>query len=189
MSSALSPRFSPDGAVLVFLSAHAAVDSGVHASTNSLHMAPWPPEGVLPSPGGAHMDLEREVGEDGEATPLLTPTMDLAIQTVVRGPQTSNLKPQTLNLKPQTRRWTGVTRVRFRVPVFCAQIDVVPRAEEVGGFPGLYCSKLAPQPWLADNRTVLLTTYWRSTTAIIAAHVERYEGGQESVGLVAGGRG
>ena len=54
------------------------------------------------------------------------------------------------------------------------QIDVVPRAEEVGGFPGLYCSNMTPHPWLADNRTLLLTTYWRSTTAIIAAHVERY---------------
>ena len=66
--------------------------------------------------------------------------------------------------------------MRSRLPSPCAQIDVVPLAEEVGGFPGLYCSTMTAHPWLADNRTVLLTTSWRSTTAIIAAHVERYEG-------------
>ena len=72
--------------MLVFLSAHAAVDSGAHSSTTSLHMAPWPAGGVLPSPGGADMDLEREEGEEGETIP--TPTVDLGIQTVVWGAHT-----------------------------------------------------------------------------------------------------
>lgn len=34
--------YSPDGSTLVFLSAHAAVDSGTHNATNSLHTITWP---------------------------------------------------------------------------------------------------------------------------------------------------
>ncbi|XP_061348991.1 acylamino-acid-releasing enzyme-like isoform X2 [Gastrolobium bilobum] len=41
ISSALFPRFSPDGKFLVFLSARSAVDSGVHNATNSLHRIDW----------------------------------------------------------------------------------------------------------------------------------------------------
>ncbi|CAM6101899.1 unnamed protein product [Calypogeia fissa] len=46
ISSALTPRFSPDGKLLVFLSAKAAVDSGAHSATNSLHAISWPAGGV-----------------------------------------------------------------------------------------------------------------------------------------------
>ncbi|KAL5066857.1 hypothetical protein RYX36_017744 [Vicia faba] len=42
ISSALFPRFSPNGEFLVFLSAKSAVDSGVHNATNSLHRIDWP---------------------------------------------------------------------------------------------------------------------------------------------------
>eukprot|EP00249_Psilotum_nudum_P023449 c28878_g1_i1 orf=28-2523(+) len=42
ISSAFSPCFSPDGKLLVFLSAKAAVDSGAHCATNSLHYLEWP---------------------------------------------------------------------------------------------------------------------------------------------------
>ncbi|XP_024366929.1 acylamino-acid-releasing enzyme 1 isoform X1 [Physcomitrium patens] len=42
VSSAFSPRFSPDGKKLVFLSAEAAVKSGAHNATNSLHLIDWP---------------------------------------------------------------------------------------------------------------------------------------------------
>ena len=52
------------------------------------------------------------------------------------------------------------------------QIDVVPRSDDPGGFPGLYCGSITANPWLTDNRTLLLTTAWRSTQAIIAVHVE-----------------
>lgn len=41
---------SPDGKMLVFLSSQAAVDSGVHSATNSLHAMIWPSEGVVISP-------------------------------------------------------------------------------------------------------------------------------------------
>lgn len=132
ISSAFAPRFSPDGALLVFLSAHAAVDSGAHAATNSLHSVSWPPDSVIPPAGVSGMNMDNG---NGEVAPLIavTPAADLPIQTI---------------------------------------IDVVPRAEEAGGFPGLYCSTMIAFPWLSDNRTLLLTTSWRSTQAIIAVHME-----------------
>ncbi|XP_028784170.1 acylamino-acid-releasing enzyme isoform X2 [Neltuma alba] len=42
INSAFSPRFSPDGKFLVFLSAKSSVDSGAHSATNSLHRIDWP---------------------------------------------------------------------------------------------------------------------------------------------------
>eukprot|EP00271_Cylindrocystis_brebissonii_P008724 TRINITY_DN23204_c0_g1_i1.p1 TRINITY_DN23204_c0_g1~~TRINITY_DN23204_c0_g1_i1.p1 ORF type:complete len:820 (-),score=144.15 TRINITY_DN23204_c0_g1_i1:1094-3553(-) len=135
LSSAFKPTFTPDGALLVFLSAHAAVDSGVHSATNSLHSLVWPAEGfTAPASGGMIMGLPPD--EEEEGGPLLTVTASADVP---------------LNII----------------------IDVVPRAEEAGGFPGLYCTSIVPQPWLvSDNRTLLLTTVWRSTQAIIAVHVE-----------------
>ncbi|KAI5397369.1 hypothetical protein KIW84_063255 [Lathyrus oleraceus] len=47
ISSALFPRFSPNGEFLVFLSAKSAVDSGLHNATNSLHRIDWPTNGEL----------------------------------------------------------------------------------------------------------------------------------------------
>ncbi|XP_008643617.1 acylamino-acid-releasing enzyme 2-like isoform X6 [Zea mays] len=41
-SSALFPRFSRDGRLLVFLSSKQAVDSGAHNATDSLHVINWP---------------------------------------------------------------------------------------------------------------------------------------------------
>ncbi|KAH7665719.1 acylaminoacyl-peptidase protein [Dioscorea alata] len=45
ISSAMFPRFSPDGKVLVFLSSKSAVDSGAHSATDSLHKIDWPADG------------------------------------------------------------------------------------------------------------------------------------------------
>eukprot|EP00897_Mesotaenium_endlicherianum_P009424 jgi/Mesen1/850/ME000112S11000 len=136
ISSALHPRFSPDGVLLVFLSAHAAVDLGAHAATNSLHSVAWPQQGVVGAqlPVAAPLDQQQQQQHPSSSSSAATvESLDLAVQTI---------------------------------------IDVVPRAEEVGGFPGLYCSALIAQPWLGDARTLLLTTAWRSTRAIIAVHVE-----------------
>lgn len=47
VSSAFSPRFSPNGKMLVFLSAQAAVNSGAHNATNSLHCINWPADGII----------------------------------------------------------------------------------------------------------------------------------------------
>ncbi|KAK4258055.1 hypothetical protein QN277_007562 [Acacia crassicarpa] len=47
ISSALFPRFSPDGKFIVFLSARSSVDSGVHLATNSLHRIDWPIDGKI----------------------------------------------------------------------------------------------------------------------------------------------
>lgn len=48
-SSCSSCPCSPDGKILVFLSSQAAVDSGAHSATNSLHSMIWP-SGVTISP-------------------------------------------------------------------------------------------------------------------------------------------
>jgi len=45
MLSASSPRFSPDGDLLAFLSHEAAAASGVHCATAALLTLPWPPPG------------------------------------------------------------------------------------------------------------------------------------------------
>ncbi|XP_044410732.1 acylamino-acid-releasing enzyme 2 isoform X3 [Triticum aestivum] len=42
MGSALFPRFSKDGKLLVFLSSKRAVDTGAHNATDSLHRINWP---------------------------------------------------------------------------------------------------------------------------------------------------
>lgn len=47
ISSAFSPRFSPNGKLLVFLSAQAAVNSGAHNATNSLHCINWQADGII----------------------------------------------------------------------------------------------------------------------------------------------
>ncbi|CAN6551730.1 unnamed protein product [Malus baccata var. baccata] len=49
ISSALYPRFSPDGKFLLFISARSSVDSGSHYATDSLHRIDWPVDGVLSS--------------------------------------------------------------------------------------------------------------------------------------------
>ncbi|XP_050372077.1 acylamino-acid-releasing enzyme [Argentina anserina] len=46
ISSAFFPRFSPDGKLLLFLSARSSVDSGAHSATDSLHKIDWPEDGV-----------------------------------------------------------------------------------------------------------------------------------------------
>ncbi|XP_057818724.2 acylamino-acid-releasing enzyme 1 isoform X1 [Cryptomeria japonica] len=48
-SSAFLPRFSPDGELLVFLSANTAVNTGAHCATNSLHSLHWPSSGIIHS--------------------------------------------------------------------------------------------------------------------------------------------
>ncbi|KAE9455767.1 hypothetical protein C3L33_12332, partial [Rhododendron williamsianum] len=52
-------------------------------------------------------------------------------------------------------------------------VDVVPvvMCAEDGCFPGLYCSSILGKPWLSDGYTMILSSYWRSTQAIISVHV------------------
>ncbi|KAH9617888.1 hypothetical protein KSS87_023515 [Heliosperma pusillum] len=50
INSTLSPKFSPDGKFLIFLSAKACIDSGAHCGTNSLHRIDWPSDGKLNLP-------------------------------------------------------------------------------------------------------------------------------------------
>ncbi|KAL6784708.1 hypothetical protein ACKKBF_B02895 [Auxenochlorella protothecoides x Auxenochlorella symbiontica] len=105
MSSAFSPRFSPDGGTLVFLSQAAAVESGAHAASASLHALTWCGAGPAREP--PHM----LVGVEAGAPPA--------------GP------------------------------------------DPYAAFPGLYCGLIPAQPWV-DADTLLLTSQWRSTTAVLA---------------------
>ncbi|CAI5968409.1 unnamed protein product [Closterium sp. NIES-64] len=78
ISSAFSPRFSPDGSLLVFLSSHAAVDSGTHGATNSLHSLLWPKEGIS-FPHAPPADPE----EDTRSGPSDVPAIDIPINSIV----------------------------------------------------------------------------------------------------------
>lgn len=42
-----------------------------------------------------------------------------------------------------------------------------------GCFPGIYCMKLLSEPWLSDGSTIVLSSYWGSTEAIISVDVLR----------------
>ncbi|XP_051127706.1 acylamino-acid-releasing enzyme isoform X3 [Andrographis paniculata] len=52
-------------------------------------------------------------------------------------------------------------------------IDVVPvvMCPEDGGFPGLYPSKFLTRPWLSDGHTMVLSSIWGSTLAILTVDV------------------
>ncbi|EPS67862.1 hypothetical protein M569_06906, partial [Genlisea aurea] len=57
ISSAMFPRFSPDGKSLIFLSAKCSVDSGAHSATESLHKIEWPSDGKLDNKSFKIIDL------------------------------------------------------------------------------------------------------------------------------------
>lgn len=42
----INVTFSPDGKLLLFVSARSSVDSGAHSATDSLHKIDWPVDGV-----------------------------------------------------------------------------------------------------------------------------------------------
>lgn len=52
-------------------------------------------------------------------------------------------------------------------------IDVVPviMCPEDGGFPGLYVSKFLSHPWLSDGHTMVLSSMWGSTLAILSVDI------------------
>ncbi|XP_020244882.1 acylamino-acid-releasing enzyme 1-like isoform X2 [Asparagus officinalis] len=52
-------------------------------------------------------------------------------------------------------------------------IDVVPivMCPEDGCFPGLYWSNFVPNPWLSDECTMVLTSVWGSTQAILSVNI------------------
>lgn len=44
---------------------------------------------------------------------------------------------------------------------------------EDGSFPGLYPSKFLANPWLSDGHTMVLSSIWASTEAILTVDVLR----------------
>ncbi|XP_059632429.1 acylamino-acid-releasing enzyme-like isoform X2 [Cornus florida] len=52
-------------------------------------------------------------------------------------------------------------------------VDVVPvvMCAEDGCFPGLYCSSFLSKPWLSDGCTMILSSFWGSTQAILSVNV------------------
>jgi acylaminoacyl-peptidase len=121
MKSAFSPRFSPDGHTLVFLSQQTAVDTGVHSATSSLHTLSWP----------------------HSSSSLST----IAVIDVIYDP-TTTVDDDMLASS------TGEQSSPSSSP----------------SFPGLYCTMLPDRPFFNDT-TLVLTTQWRSTTAILAVDV------------------
>ncbi|KAG0451098.1 hypothetical protein HPP92_026601 [Vanilla planifolia] len=105
LSSALFPKFSPDGKYLVFLSTKSAVDSGAHWATGSLYRMDWPADG-----------------------------------------------------RPESSE-----KISCVVPVVMCPKE--------GSFPGLYCSNFLAYPWLSDGRTIILSSAWRSTDAILSIDI------------------
>jgi len=58
---------------------------------------------------------------------------------------------------------------------YCAeliQVKVVQRADN-DNFPGLYCTDLIANPWLAGSSTLFLSSVWRSQEVILAIDTER----------------
>ncbi|KAA8527690.1 hypothetical protein F0562_035441 [Nyssa sinensis] len=51
--------------------------------------------------------------------------------------------------------------------------DLVPvvMCAEDGCFPGLYCSSFLSKPWLSDGCTMILSSFWGSTKAILSVNV------------------
>ena len=119
MKSAFSPRFSPDGHTLVFLSQQTAVDTGVHSATSSLHSVSWP---------HSSSSLSTTAVIDVVYNPATTMD-DIASSTGEQSPTSSS-----------------------------------------PSFPGLYCTMLPDRPFVNDT-TLVLTTQWRSTTAILGVDV------------------
>lgn len=52
-------------------------------------------------------------------------------------------------------------------------VDAVPvvMCAEDGCFPGLYCSSFLSTPWLSDKSTIILSSFWRSSQAILSVNV------------------
>lgn len=41
-----------------------------------------------------------------------------------------------------------------------------------GEFPGIYTWALAPRIWLSDNVHIVMSTFWRSHTAVVVINVD-----------------
>ncbi|KAL4858184.1 Acylamino-acid-releasing enzyme 1 [Chlorella vulgaris] len=110
LGSAFSPRFTPDGSTLIFLSQQNAISSGVHHATATLHSLAW---------------QQCAAALSGGAPP--------PVRTVV---------------------------------------DTVWNPASPDAFPGLYSTSLPEQPFLPGSHTLLLTTQWRSLSAVVAVDLQ-----------------
>ena len=126
---------SPKGDLLIFLSAHEAVKTGVHNSTNSLHSIKWP------------IDKENEVNSSLKEVVSFPLLPSFIANNVLKDHERYNL-------------WTHCWQVSVKQPK--------------GGFPGLYCESLIGSPWLLDNETIVLSSLWFSSEAIIAINTRRF---------------
>lgn len=134
--SATSPRFSPDGKLLVFLSHEAAAVSGVHNATAELLTLPWPPPGAVPDILHVLMLPARQ---------YLPTCFQDAMWATADDPTAVRQTVVPVKLASQEGGVSGAT----------------------DSFPGIYALALAEQPFLHE-RTLLLTTQWRSQQCVIA---------------------
>ncbi|KAI0516333.1 hypothetical protein KFK09_009005 [Dendrobium nobile] len=65
--------------------------------------------------------------------------------------------------------WPADGRPDSSAEVSCV-VPVVMCPKE-GSFPGLYCSHFLPFPWLSDGYTIILSSAWRSTVAILSINI------------------
>jgi acylaminoacyl-peptidase len=140
--SAATPVFTPDGQQLVFISHQAAASSGVHNATAALHSLPWPQ--VRPRAPRLPLNARRPRPPDAPRCP------SRASKHATQQPPSPLSDPQALSSGAPSRE----------------VVPVVPGPVASDQFPGLYCTSLTEQPFL-DSSTLVLTTQWRSQTAIV----------------------
>lgn len=152
--SALQPVFTPDGSTLVFLSQQAAVNSGVHSATSSLHAIDWQQWSSSSKAAAAAVQ---------DAAQQLLSSRTSSESAVAAAKQAALAAVQGWNAWAEQGS-TGSTAVR-------TVVDVVKRPSQPGGFPGLYATAVVDNPW-AGPKQLLLTSQWYSQTAVVCVDLE-----------------
>jgi acylaminoacyl-peptidase len=145
--SALQPVFTPNGSTLVFLSQQAAVNSGVHNATSSLHTIDW--QQWCSSSEAATAAVQ-------EAGLQLLSSSRSSDQAAAAAKQAVAAAVQGWNTWAGQQGSTAVYTV----------VDVVKRPSQPGGFPGLYATAVVDNPW-AGPKQLLLNSQWYSQTAVV----------------------
>lgn len=153
--SALQPVFTPDGSTLVFLSQQAAVNSGVHHATSSLHAIDWQQwSSSSKAAAAAVQDAAQQLLSSRSSSEAAVAGAKQAAVTAVQG----------WNAWASQQGGAGSTAVR-------TVVDVVRRPSQPGGFPGLYATPVVDNPW-AGPKQLLLTSQWYSQTAVVCIDLD-----------------
>lgn len=171
LGSAFSPRFSPDGATLVFLSQQNAISSGTHNGTCTLHSLRWADARAALTGGAAPPPKT-----GGHCSRALLPLSSAS--SAVCAAAAAVCGNISYNRAGRLRCWQwwirSVTPAQMSAPFLAsgkclhplpphlpAVVDTVWNPASPEEFPGLYCTALPDQPFLPGGHTLLLTTQWR----------------------------